>query len=182
MEEAGVQLRLAAPEDAEQIRQVVRFTLANPEGRSVRKRYEDAIARSEVLVLTRYEPREKANRIQGFIEWHTRVDGPVTIRDMGSVGDTPNQGILKWLLRELVRMLQPPSASAKVRADQVAFVDVFRETPGFEMEGQEYTRPHWRQIWTWTPQTERSALGPATRRPAGVGANRQPPARRRGPR
>jgi hypothetical protein len=177
MEEAGVQFRLALPEDAEQIRQVVHFTLANPEGRSVRKRYEDAVARREVLVLTRYEPREKATRVQGFIEWHTRVDGPVTIRDMGSVGDTPSQGILKRLLRELIRMLQPPSASAKVRADQEAFISVFRETHGFFLEGQEYTRPHWRQIWTWTPEAERLALSPPGRRLATVGADRQPPRR-----
>ncbi len=181
MEEAGVQFRLAVPEDAEQIRQAIRFTLANPEGRSVRTRYEDAVARNEVLVLTRYEPREKTNRVQGFIEWHTRVDGPVTIRDMGSVGDTPNAGILKWLVRELIRMLQPPSASAKVRADQEAFIAVFKETPGFYLEGQEYTRPHWRQIWTWTPEAERLALNPPIRRPATAMAGR-PPLRRRSPR
>jgi hypothetical protein len=181
MEDAGVQFRMALPEDAEAIRQAARFTLANPEGRSVRKRYEDAVGRQEVLVLTRYEPREKANRIQGFIEWHTRVDGPVTIRDMGSIGDAPSSGILKRLLRELIRMLQPPSASAKVRADQDAFISVFRETPGFYLEGQEYTRPHWRQIWTWTPEAERLMLHPPTRRPATVGAGREP-LRRRGPR
>ena len=178
MEAAGVQFRLAVPEDAEQIRQAAHFTLANPEGRSVRKRYEDAVARSEVLVLTRYESREKANRVQGFIEWHTRVDGPVTIRDMGSVGDAPSSGILKRLLRELIRMLQPPSASAKVRADQESFIAIFRETPGFYLEGQEYTRPHWRQIWTWTPETERLALSPPSRRPTAATAGRQPPPRR----
>ena len=181
MEEAGVQFRLAMPEDAEQIRQAVRFTLANPEGRSVRKRYEDAVARQEVLVLSRYDPREKANRVQGFVEWHTRVDGPVTIRDMGSTGDAPNAGILKRLLRELIRMLQPPSASAKVRADQEVFIGVFRETPGFTLEGQEYTRPHWRQIWTWTPEAERRMFAPPVRRAAPAFAGR-PPARRRGER
>jgi hypothetical protein len=181
MEESGVQFRLAAPEDAEQIRQAVHFTLANPEGRSLRKRYEDAVARREVLVLTRYESREKADRVQGFIEWHTRVDGPVTIRDMGSLGDSPNAGILKRLLRELIRMLQPPSASAKVRADQEAFIGVFRETHGFYLEGQEYTRPHWRQIWTWSPEAERLALNPPLRRPAAAGSGR-PPLRRNEPR
>lgn len=157
MEEAGVQFRFAEPEDVEQIRQSIKHTLANPEGRTQRKRYEDAIGRREVLVLTRYDSRERASKVVGFIEWHTRLDNVVTIRDAGTVGETPQPGILKRLVRELLNLLSPPSATVKVRADQAVWNDLFRETPGFELEGQEYSRPHWRNIWTWSLEAERAA-------------------------
>jgi len=166
MEEAGVQIRLARPEDVEQIRHTIRITLANPEGRAQRKRYEDAVQRQEMLVLTRYESRERMPRVFGFIEWHTRVDGAVTIRDAGTVGDTPHVGTLKRLVREMLRMLAPPSATVKVRADQPLWNSIFEETPGFRPEGKEYSRPYWRQIWTWTAEAERAVTRPA--RPAGA--------------
>ncbi len=173
MEEAGVQIRIARPEDVEQIRQDIRITLANPEGRTQRKRYQDAIARQEMLVLTRYEGRERGSRVFAFIEWHSRLDGAVTIRDAGTVGDVPHLGTLKRLVRELLRLLAPPSATVKVRADQSVWVSVFQETPGFVLEGQEYSRPYWRQIWTWTPEAERAATRPARpaagARPTGAG-------------
>ncbi len=170
MDEAGVQFRMATPADVEQIREFIRQTLANPEGRPQRKRYEDAVGRNELLVLTRYDPRERSGRVVGFVEWHTRVDGPVTIRDLGVVGDPPNPATLKRLVRELLRILNPPLATAKIRADQPLWNAVFEETPGFVLEGKEFSRPYWRQIWTWTLENERAALRPA--RPAAVPAGR----------
>jgi hypothetical protein len=157
MEEAGVQFRPARLDDVEQIRESVRFTLANPEGKTLRKRYEDAVARNEVLVLARFDVKTQTSTLLGFIEWHTRVDGAVTIRDAGTSGESPQLPILKRLLRELLRHLRPPSVGVKVRSDQELWNDLFKQTTGFIPGGTEYSRPHWRTIYTWTPEYERLA-------------------------
>ena len=168
MEEAGVQFRMATLADSDQVRQGIHFTLANPEGRPQRKRYEDSIERRELMVLTRFDNREHVSRIAGFIEWHTRVDGAVTIRDLGTIGDAPQPGTLRVLIRELVHLLGPPLATVKVREDQPLWLEAFRETPGFVPEGREYSRPYWRQIWNWKPEDERLAMRPG-RPTAGAG-------------
>lgn len=167
MEQAGYQLRLAVPSDVEKIRRDIRITLANPEGKPQRKRYEDAVQRHEILVLAHYDPREHADEITGFLEWHTKVDGSITIRDAGTIGDEPHLGTLRRLIRELLDMFDPPSASVKVRADQTVWNAVFQQIPGFVPVGREYSRPYWRNIWEWTRENEREALRSAGGRPAG---------------
>jgi hypothetical protein len=157
MSEAGYQLRLAVPSDVEKIRRDVHFTLANPEGKAQRKRYEDAIERNEMLVLAHSDPKEQTDAIEGFLEWHTKVDGVITIRDAGTSGEQPHVGTLRRLLRELFAMYDPPSASLKVRTDLTAWNEVFLQTPGFELQGREYSRPYWRNIWEWTRASERAA-------------------------
>lgn len=159
MEEAGYQVRLARPDDVPQIRQI-RFMMANPEGRAVRKRYEDAVQRGEVLVLAHFDPREHREEIEGFVEWHLKVDGSVTLRDAGAPGEEVHVGTVRRLVRELLHMLQPPVASVKLRADQAVWNSVFEQIPGFEIEGREYSRPYWRTIWEWTPAKERLAARP----------------------
>jgi hypothetical protein len=176
IEEAGVQFRPARLEDVEQIREAVRFTLANPEGKTLRKRYEDAVARNEVLVLARFDVKTQTSTLIGFIEWHTRVDGAVTVRDAGTTGEAPQLPILKRLLRELLRHLRPPSVGVKVRSDQEIWNDVFKQTTGFIPGGTEYSRPHWRTIYTWTPEYERLATRLAKTPPAPL-----PPMPRRRP-
>src|SRR5439155_21656646 len=146
MTEAGYQFRLAGPSDVAKIRRDVHVTLANPEGKPQRKHYEDAVSRHEVLVLVRYDPREQADEIEGFLEWHTKVDGAITIRDAGTNGDEPHVGTLRRLIRELLGMFEPPSASVKVRADLLLWNEVFQQVPGFLPEGREYSRPYWRNI------------------------------------
>ena len=161
MTEAGYQLRLALPSDVAKIKRDIRVTLANPEGKPQRKRYDDAVARQEVLVLAHFDPREQADLIEGFLEWHAKVDGGITIRDMGTTGDEPHVGTLRRLLRELLHMYEPPNASAKVRSDLNAWNEVFQQTPGFIPIGREYSRPYWRTIWEWTRENERAASHPA---------------------
>ncbi|HLG50732.1 MAG TPA: hypothetical protein VKY56_03735 [Chloroflexota bacterium] len=169
MEEAGYQLRLAVPSDVESIRREIRVTLANPEGKPLRKRYEDAVQRHEMLVVTRFDPRERTEVIAGFVEWHTKVDGTITIRDAGTVGTEPQPGILRQLIRSLLHMFEPPSATVKVRADLPVWNTVFQQIPGFLPVGREYSRPYWRNIWEWTRENERAALRLATGgRPAGA--------------
>jgi hypothetical protein len=161
MTEAGYQLRLAVASDVAKIRRDIRVSLVNPEGKPQRKRYEDPISRNELLVLAHYDPREQTDEIEGFLEWHTKVDGAITIRDAGTIGDTPHVGTLRRLIRELLSMFNPPSASVKVRTDLPAWNEVFQQVPGFLLMGREYSRPYWRAIWEWTPENERAALRPA---------------------
>ena len=145
--DAVYDIRLATSADLDALKSAVRRTLHNPEGKSQRKKYVDAIDRGELLVLTRRE--RTGESIDAFIEWHSRVDGPVTIRDAGSAGDEPNAGHIKRLVRELLRMAAPPSATVKVDADLPVWNEIFSETPGFRLEGKEYTRPKYKNIWTW---------------------------------
>jgi hypothetical protein len=168
MEEAGYQLRLAVPSDVDKIRRDIRFTLANPEGKAQRKQYGDAVERNEVLVVAHRDSREQTDEIAGFLEWHTKVDGAITIRDAGTTGDEPHLGTLRRLIRELLSMFDPPSASVKVRADLTAWNEVFQQVPGFLPTGREYSRPYWRNIWEWTRENERLATrmaGVRRRRP-----------------
>lgn len=161
MDEAGYQLRLAVPSDVEAIRRDIRLTLANPEGKPQRKRYLDAIQRHEVLVVARFDAREQTTEIAGFLEWHTKVDGSITIRDAGTPGTEPHLGTLRRLIRELLGMFDPSTASVKVRADLPAWNEIFQQIPGFTLAGREYSRPYWRNIWEWTRENERAAARPA---------------------
>lgn len=154
MMESPYRIRPANLADSEQLRRVMKVTLANPEGRAVRKSYGDAAQRGELLVLERYDSRERAWQIAAFVEWHTRIDGGMTIRDAGSVGDVPQTGISKRLIREMLRMQSPAGATVKVRADQPLWNAIFEELPGFRPEGKEFSRPHWRNIWTWSREAE----------------------------
>src|SRR5579883_3086257 len=129
-----------------------------PRGKPLRKRYEDAVQRHEMLVVTRFDPRERTEVIAGFVEWHTKVDGTITIRDAGTVGTEPQPGILRQLIRSLLHMFEPPSATVKVRADLPVWNTVFQQIPGFLPVGREYSRPYWRNIWEWTRENERAAL------------------------
>ena len=179
MDAAPYNLRLATAADIDKIRAAVRRTLNNPEGKSGRKTYADAVGRGELLVLTRRE-RNGSETVDAFVEWHSRVDGPVTIRDAGSAGDQPNAGHVKRLLRELLRMARPPSATVKVDADLPVWNEVFAETPGFVREGQEYSRPRYRNIWTWTPAAEqlmRERMRSSQPRPPRPVRSEAPPAR-----
>lgn len=171
MMESPYRIRPADLADSDQIRRTMKFTLANPEGRAVRKSYGDAAQRNEVLVLERYDNKERVWHVSAFVEWHTRIDGSMTIRDAGSAGEAPQTGIIKRLIREMLRLQAPTGATVKLRADQPLWNGIFEELPGFRPEGKEFSRPYWRNIWTWTRGAEQAR--PATARERG-----QPPPRR----
>jgi hypothetical protein len=153
MQEAGVYIRTATPEDGKQIRENIRRTLASPDGRGARRKFEEAAVRHELMVVERYDSRDRTMRVVGFIEWHTKIDGTGTIRDAGTVGDELQTTIMKRLIREMLRLVSPSSLQVKVRQDLPGWNEVFDDIPGFRLEGREFSRPYWKNIWNWSGDT-----------------------------
>lgn len=174
MDATLIDIRLARPGDLEALRTSIRRTLNNPEAKAQRKKFADAIERGELLVLAGREG------VRGFVEWHSRVDGGITIRDAGWAGNEPNPAYVRRLIRELLSMARPPVASVKIEADNQAWEGIFRESFGFRLEGREYSQRKWRHIWSWTPEADALDRQRATAQRAPV---RTPePARAGGPR
>lgn len=169
MELATYNIRMATAKDIEKIKTNIRQTMSNPEAKGIRKGLSDAVARRELLVLERYDSRERVNKVEAFIEWRMRVDGTMTVKDIGTSGDEPNEGMARRLVRELLRLVSPAEARVKLRADLSIWNAVFQESPGFFLEGQEYSRPYWRNIWLWAPQAEKRDRTPRDRPGAGRG-------------
>ena len=81
-----------------------------------------------------------------------RVDDVLTIRDIGTEGSAPHAGMVKQLILELLRSLSPQEAVAKVRVDTEEWNEILGSIAGFAVEGTEYRRPHWFNVWKWTRQ------------------------------
>jgi hypothetical protein len=163
-EELAFRLRRAEPEDASALRRGPRSTLTHPDGQGRSENFKGAIDRNELLLLERYDPREKAWSIGGFVDYHLRVDDTLSIRDIGTMGAAVHAGVVRHLLSELLRSAAPVSASLKVRSDAEAWNEIFASEPGFVLAGREYRRPHWYNVWEWTRERARSQRGrPGTR-------------------
>jgi hypothetical protein len=162
VEELSFRIRTATPEDATSVRAIASSTLSHPEGKGRREGYRAAIQRGELLVLERYDSRSRDWRISAFAEFHIRVDDILTIRDIGTEGDAPHSGMIKQLISELIRSLSPLEVGLKVRADAEAWNEVLRSVSGFGLEGSEYRRPHWINVWKWS--RESAALAARTQR------------------
>jgi hypothetical protein len=159
MEELAFRIRRAEPADAKALRTASKTTLSHPEGHSRSETFKGAIDRSELLVFERYDTREKEWALGGFVDYHMRVDDTLTIRDIGTIGDSVHAGIVRHLLDELLRSAAPISATLKVRRDAEAWNDIFTSVPGFELVGPEYRRPHWYNIWEWSRERARLERG-----------------------
>jgi len=157
VDELAFRIRSAEPDDLQSL-SAVKVSLAHPEGRGRSAGLRTAQQRDELLVLERYDPREKTWVIGGYIEWHMRVDDTLTLRDVGSIGETPHAGIVKHLLGELLRSLSPLGATCVVRRDADVWNEMLEGIPGFFVEGPpEYRRPHYYNIWKWSPELAREA-------------------------
>lgn len=147
METATQRIRIANMDDCARISEAIVSTLARPDGKGRRGSHSDGVVRNEVLVIERFDRRAQAWKLLGFLEWHTRLDGTVTIRDAGTAGEVPDASVVKALIRELIMSQSPSVLRLKVREDQQAWNQIFAELPGFAREGREYVRPYWRVIW-----------------------------------
>lgn len=143
-------------------------TISHPDGKGRRGSFSAAAARGELLILERYDSRTRGSQACAFVDWHIRVDDVLTIRDVGTEGDTPQAIMVKQLMLELFRSLSPTEATVKVRGDAAEWNEVIQNLGGFSLEGTEYRRPHWFNLWRWAPP----ARSPAPRR--GVDLGRRP--------
>jgi hypothetical protein len=167
MDELAYRIRSAEPDDLPQIRNTITVSLAHPEGRGRGTSLRTALQRGELLLLERYDTREKDWLIGGFVEFHMRVDDTLTIRDLGTLGESPHAGVAKHLMSELFSQLSPASATCVVRRDAEPWNEILASIPGFEVDGPaEYRRPHYYNIWKWSPELAREAQRGARQRGA----------------
>lgn len=167
MQELAFRFRRAEAEDARTLRAAQKSTLNHPDGQGRSETFRGAIDRGELLLLERYDTREKIWLVGGFVDYHVRVDDALTIRDIGTISESVHAGIVRNLLAELLRSAAPTSAGLKVRRDAENWNPIFAAYPGFDLEGSEYRRPHWYNVWTWSRERARHETGrfrPAGRR------------------
>ncbi len=159
-EELSYRIRTATLEDLPSLRQSIGAALSHPEGKGRRESYRAPAARGELLVLERYDAKARDWRISALVDWHMRVDDVLTIRDIATEGEIPHAGMVKHLITELVRSLSPIEIGVKARSDVAQWNDIIRSIPGFTLEGSEYRRPHWINVWKWSRELAAQAARP----------------------
>jgi hypothetical protein len=85
--------------------------------------------------------------------------------DVGTTGDQPQTGVVRYLLDQAFNSFRPAGAQVKIRRDARSWLDIFSSIPGFYLEGEEYRRPHYWTIWRWDRQRARDAEQQAQRPP-----------------
>jgi len=145
-------VRSAEASDAKRLRDAIGSTLAHPDHQGRRESYSGAASRGDILVLERYDRPAHDWQIAGFVECHMRVDDNLSIRDAGTTGDEPQTAVVRYLLDQAFNSFRPQGAQVKIRRDATVWLDIFRNTPGFYMDGEEYRRPHYWTIWLWDRQ------------------------------
>jgi len=164
-------VRTAEAADAAALRQAIGATLAHPDHQGQRESYRGAAARGDILVLERFDRPSHTWQMAGFVECHMRVDDNLSIRDIGTHGDEPQTGVVRYLLDQAFNSFRPAAAQVKIRRDATAWLEIFRAIPGFYLEGEEYRRPHYWTIWRWDRQHLAEAQAPPRQAPA----QRRPP-------
>src|SRR3984893_13780187 len=171
-------VRTAEVEDAAALREAIGSTLAHPDHQGRRESYQGAAARGDILVLERYDRQAQHWQLAGFVECHMRVDDNLSIRDVGTTGDEPQTGVVRYLLDQAFNSYRPAGSQVKIRRDATDWLEIFEAIPGFYLEGEEYRRPHYWTISRWDRQHAKEAERQAPR-PAGQPAQRlrpRPPA------
>lgn len=162
MEEARLayRVRTAQASDAKALREAIGTTLAHPDHQGRRESYTGAASRGDILLLERYDRQAHDWQVAGFVECHMRVDDNLSIRDIGTTGEEPSTGMVRYLLDQAFDSFRPVEAQIKIRRDAAQWLDIFRAIPGFYLEGEEYRRPHYWTIWRWDRVRAREAAQP----------------------
>ena len=172
-------VRTAEANDATPLRDAIGTTLAHPDHQGRRESYRGAASRGDILILERYDRAAHDWQVAGFVECHMRVDDNLSIRDVGTTGDEPQTGVVRYLLDQAFNSFKPVEAQVKIRRDANNWQDIFRAIPGFYLEGEEYRRPHYWTIWRWdrerAREAERQARRPANQQQAQRPRPPQPP-------
>jgi hypothetical protein len=173
-------VRTAEENDSAALRDAITATLAHPDQQGRRESYRGAASRGDILVLERFDRGLHDWQVAGFIECHLRVDDSLSIHDIGTTGDGPQIGVVRYLLDQAFNSFRPVESQVKIRRDASAWLEIFRGIPGFHLEGEEYRRPHYWTIWSWNREQARAderAAQQALPRPPTPNTG----ARRRGP-
>jgi hypothetical protein len=166
-------VRTAEAADAATLRDAIGTTLAHPDQQGRRESYSGAASRGDILVLERYDRATHDWQVAGFVECHMRVDDNLSIRDIGTAGDEPQTGVVRYLLDQAFNSFRPAGSQVKIRRDASFWLEIFRSIPGFYVEGEEYRRPHYWTIWRWDRERAREAERQA-QRPAGQQQGQRP--------
>ncbi len=158
MEEGRLAYRVRTAEatDAAALRDAITATLAHPDQAGRRESYRGGASRGDILVLERFDRSVHDWQVAGFIECHLRVDDNLSIRDIGTTGDGPQIGVVRYLLDQAFNAFRPVESQVKIRRDATAWLEIFRGIPGFHLEGEEYRRPHYWTIWRWDREQARA--------------------------
>jgi hypothetical protein len=142
-------VRTAEASDAAALREAITATLAHPDQQGRRESYRGAATRGDILILERFDRTLHDWQVAGFIECHLRVDDSLSIHDIGTTGDGPQIGVVRYLLDQAFNSFRPVESQVKIRRDASTWLEIFRGIPGFHLEGEEYRRPHYWTIWSW---------------------------------
>jgi hypothetical protein len=156
-------VRTAEASDAKALRDAIGSTLAHPDHQGSRQSYQGAASRGDILILEHYDRAAHDWQVAGFLECHMRVDDNLSIRDVGTIGDEPQTGVVRYLLDQAFNSFRPAGSQVKIRRDATNWLEIFQAIPGFYREGEEYRRPHYWTIWRWDKQQAKEAerRGPA---------------------
>ena len=110
-------VRTAEPTDDAALRAAIGTTLAHPDKQGHRESYRGAASRGDILLLERYDRQARDWHVAGFVECHMRVDDNLSIRDMGTTGDEPQTGVVRYLLDQAFNSFRPVGAQVKIRRD-----------------------------------------------------------------
>jgi hypothetical protein len=122
-------VRTAEANDAPALRDAISSTLAHPDHQGRRESYLGAASRGDILVLERFERASQQWQVAGFIECHLRVDDNLSIHDVGTTGDEPQTGVVRYLLDQAFNSFRPGEAQVKIRRDATAWLEIFRNIP-----------------------------------------------------
>ena len=171
-------VRTAEASDAAALRDAIGSTLAHPDHQGRRESYRGAASRGDILILERFDRTSHDWHVAGFIECHLRVDDNLSIHDIGTAGDEPQTGVVRYLLEQAFNSFRPAESQIKIRRDATTWLEIFRNIPGFHLEGEEYRRPHYWTIWSWNRERARKdearARQPAQRQGQGQQGPRPP--------
>jgi hypothetical protein len=170
-------VRTAEAADAAALREAIGATLAHPDAHGRRESYGGAASRGDILLLEHFDRTTHVWQVAGFVECHLRVDDNLSIHDVGTTGDQPQTGVVRYLLDQAFNAFRPVESQVKIRRDATTWLEIFRNIPGFYREGEEYRRPHYWTIWRWNRERAREdEQHAATTRAAGaVSAGPRPP-------
>jgi hypothetical protein len=174
-ERLAYRVRTAEASDAAALRDAIGTTLAHPDNQGHRESYRGAAGRGDILLLERFDRPNQTWQVAGFIECHMRVDDNLSIHDVGTTGETPQTGVVRYLLDQAFNSFRPVESQVKIRRDATLWLEIFRGIPGFYLEGEEYRRPHYWTIWRWDRQRAREDEQAARQPPRPAQMRPRPP-------